>query len=69
MPENLKKSGTAAARPEPPPPFSRVEWDHVTRELGLSPQQERIVALILSGKRDKQIATALGLSIATVRTY
>jgi DNA-binding NarL/FixJ family response regulator len=37
--------------------------------LGLSPQQARIVDLILQGKRDKQIAYELALKRSTVRTY
>lgn len=37
--------------------------------LRLSPQQARIVGLILQGKRDKQIAAALGLQVPAVRTH
>ena len=37
--------------------------------LHLSPKQARIVGLILEGKRDKQIAATLKMSISTVRTH
>ncbi|MCC7390184.1 MAG: helix-turn-helix transcriptional regulator [Phycisphaerales bacterium] len=39
------------------------------RELGLAPQQERIVRLLMQAKADKQIARELGLAQPTVRTY
>ena len=55
------------------PPFSQLlteaEWEDVRRELQLTPQQARVVELILQGMRDKQIAAALGLSLPTVRTH
>ncbi|HZL36253.1 MAG TPA: helix-turn-helix transcriptional regulator [Tepidisphaeraceae bacterium] len=51
------------------PVFSPREWATVAAALQLSPQQTRIVGLILEGKRDKQIAVALGMSISTVRTH
>jgi DNA-binding CsgD family transcriptional regulator len=45
------------------------EWKRTVRMLGLSPQQARIVWLILEGKRDKQIAAKMEVGIATVRTH
>ncbi len=39
------------------------------RELGFPPQQARIVELILEGRKDKQIAAAMGLRVSTVRTH
>ncbi|MGE0366577.1 MAG: response regulator transcription factor [Phycisphaerales bacterium] len=50
-------------------PFTETVWLHVALALRLAPQQSRIVELLLQGKRDKQIATELGLTIPTVRTY
>ncbi len=44
-------------------------WLRVAKELQLSPQQQRIVELILSGRKDKEIAREMGLRIPTVRTY
>lgn len=52
-----------------PSPFGRAEWRWVVEALELSPQQARIVELIVRGAGDKQIAAALGLSKYTVRTY
>lgn len=52
-----------------PSPFHPTEWERLTEALGLSPQQAKIVELILRGAGDKQIAAALGLSKHTVRTY
>lgn len=51
------------------PKLGPAVWDEVVGALSLSPQQARIVELLLCGKRDKQIATALGLTVPTVRTY
>ncbi len=53
----------------PSTPLSEPEWDRVVGVLGLSRQQTKIVRLILQGMRDKQIAIALGLRVATVRTH
>ncbi len=60
---------TAKSRRVPPPPLSAAEWDIVVAALRLSPQQAKVVALILQGMRDKQIAAALGINIWTVRTH
>lgn len=52
-----------------PIPLDAHVWARVVAVLKLSPQQARIVGLLLRGMRDKQIAAALDLSVATVRTY
>jgi len=57
------------ANPGPPPVLDGETWTGVVADLALSPQQARIVGLILRGMRDKQIAAELGLSVPTVRTY
>jgi DNA-binding CsgD family transcriptional regulator len=44
-------------------------WKAVARDLGLSPQQKRIVELILRERSDTEIAAALGIGEPTVRTY
>lgn len=44
-------------------------WQHIVASLQLSPQQARIVALILQGKQDKEIAAELHLNRYTIRTY
>jgi len=50
-------------------PLTSDEWHHAMRSLTLTPQQAKIVELILHGRQDKQIASALHLSQATVRTH
>ena len=49
--------------------FSDGEWARTQRELGLSARQAQIVRLVLQGKADKQIASDLNISPATVRTH
>jgi len=50
-------------------PLDPQTWLAVAAHLELSPQQTRIVELLLCGRRDKQIAHELQLSVPTVRTY
>ena len=52
-----------------PLPFTTTEWKRIIQLLELSPQQGRIVELLVRGASDKQIAAALDLSRHTVRTY
>ena len=49
--------------------FSDGEWARTQRELNLSPRQAQIVRQVLQGKADKQIASGLNISPATVRTH
>jgi len=44
-------------------------WQHVVDTLKLSPQQARMVGLMLQGMQDKQIAAEMKLSLCTIRTY
>jgi len=60
---------SAAPVPLAPPALNGARWKLAVKSLDLSPQQTRIVELILQGKKDKQIATELRLSKHTVRTY
>jgi DNA-binding NarL/FixJ family response regulator len=59
----------------PPPskvrslPMNQATWQTIAEELQLSPQQTRIVELILCGYQDKDIAAELSLSVPTIRTY
>lgn len=50
-------------------PLDPATWEDVVTALELSPQQARIVELILCGAGDKQVSRQLGLSVDTVRTY
>ena len=52
-----------------PLPMEADVWRTVCDSLKLSPQQTRIVELILRGCQDKEIAAQLGVSFPTVRTY
>ncbi|HZL35983.1 MAG TPA: helix-turn-helix transcriptional regulator [Tepidisphaeraceae bacterium] len=45
------------------------EWEAAIRSLNLAPQEARVVEMVLLGKKDKEIAAALGLHKSTVRTY
>lgn len=49
--------------------LTEQEWQAVIAALHLSPRHASIICLILHGKRDKQIAAELGMSIWTVRTH
>jgi len=49
--------------------FTKNEWDALTRQLGVSPQQGEIARLLLEGSSDKQISRRLGIAVPTVRTY
>ena len=53
----------------PPLPLEATHWRAVVAALRLSPQQARIVELVLRGMCDKQIALTLELSEPTIRTY
>src|ERR1041384_8174069 len=57
--------------PSPAPAFPALDarsWSIIVEALRLSPQQGKIVALILQGKCDKEIGASLGLSVPTIRT-
>ncbi len=47
----------------PPLPMGWATWKTIANQLGLSPQQTRIVELILRGQQDKEIALLLDLSL------
>jgi DNA-binding NarL/FixJ family response regulator len=50
-------------------PLTAQEWKDAIEQLRLTRQQARIVEQILRGLRDKQVAAALNVSEATVRTH
>jgi DNA-binding NarL/FixJ family response regulator len=52
-----------------PPFLDADDWQYVVTCLQLSPQQTRVVSLILQGKQDKEISRELGLNRYTIRTY
>lgn len=55
--------------PITPLPMDQATWDTIAETLELSPQQKRIVELILQGQQDKEIAATMELTIPTVSTY
>jgi DNA-binding NarL/FixJ family response regulator len=50
-------------------PMEAAVWDEIAASLKFSPQEKRIVAGILRGLRDKEIAAELGVGMPTIRTY
>ena len=52
-----------------PPLFTREEWSEIVQCLALSPRQAEVVGLVLQSNKDKEIAAALNISHATVRTH
>jgi DNA-binding NarL/FixJ family response regulator len=69
MAEGSKIPAQSSVRAAPTKLLSEQEWRAVISTLQLSPRHSAIVSLILQGKRDKQIAADLGMSIWTVRTH
>jgi DNA-binding NarL/FixJ family response regulator len=55
--------------PSLPPLFSREEWYEIVRRLSLSPRQAQVVGLVIQSHKDKEIASVLNISHATVRTH
>jgi two-component system nitrate/nitrite response regulator NarL len=50
-------------------PLTAAQWKYVVMVLRLSPQQAKIVELVLRSAGNRQIAEVLGLREPTVRTY
>ena len=67
----IQDTATVALAPGFPIPLflTADEWRHIVHSLHLSPQQARIVSLILQGKQDKEMSAELGLNRYTIRTY
>lgn len=49
--------------------LSREEWGEIVRELELTTRQAAIVELVIQAKKDKQIASILGISPWTIRSH
>lgn len=69
MPDDPAEANSKTSRPIPAPLLAAEEWQSIIKIFKLSPQQARIVELILQGKKHKQIALELALSESTVQTY
>ena len=49
--------------------ITEQEWSVISRRLGLGGRMGEIARRLMDAKADKQIATELGVSVSTVRTY
>jgi DNA-binding NarL/FixJ family response regulator len=63
------KKASDNSRPAPPAPLDHQQWADVSCRLGLSPQQTRVVELVLDDKSTCQIARNLGVRETTIKTY
>lgn len=52
-----------------PPLFDDEEWQRLVDSLSLTPRQAEVVALLLRGDSERQIAAKIGISPPTVRTH
>jgi two-component system response regulator DevR len=59
----------AAGRPILDPRITDPVVSQVSKTEALSGQEQRVLALVVEGKTNKEIATALGLSDKTVKNY
>jgi DNA-binding NarL/FixJ family response regulator len=50
-------------------PLDDDHWQAIVASMQLSPQQARIVELVLRGMGDRQIAAAMEIGEPTIRTY
>jgi len=53
----------------PPIPLSPDHWQAVVDAMQLSPQEARVVELVIRGACEKQVSAALGIGVPTIRTY
>ena len=49
--------------------FSEQDWTRLKEELGLPPRQAEVLRCVLRGMGDKQVASATGISVNSVRTH
>lgn len=63
------KAAIDPLRTFPQLPLNDPHWRAIFSELRLSPQQIKIVNLVLRSAADREIASVLGLAEPTVRTY
>lgn len=64
-----KRKAQIVFDPSPPPLFSGEEWHEIVHRLALSPRQAQVVGLVIQSHKDKEIASLLDISHATVRTH
>lgn len=49
--------------------FTPREWEAIAQRLWLTPQQTRILGLLLQVQRDKDISREMGINVWTVRAH
>src|SRR5687767_10657282 len=65
----LSSKGSEDPFGPPPQLLSSAEWEELVRALGLSRREAEIVAAILDGRRDREIAQELSISVHTVHSH
>lgn len=69
MARRIKKPLAIPLESFPPLPIDDEHWRAIVAAMRLSPQQAKILQLVLRGMCDKQVAAAVGISEPTVQTY
>jgi len=69
MARRIAKPATDLFDSLPPLPLDADHWQAVFEAMRLSPQQARIVELILRSAGYKEISAALGIAEPTLKTY
>jgi DNA-binding NarL/FixJ family response regulator len=64
-----KATQDAPGRSGGQPLFSPTEWEQIVLNLKLSPRQGEVVARIVGGMNDREIAESLGMAVRTVREH
>ena len=49
--------------------FAPEEWSELRRRNSLSPQQFKLLGLLMNGLQDREIAEAMRIGLPTVRTH
>ena len=69
MTRRRPKPASGRDRDFPPLPLSQEHWQAVVEAMQLSPQEARVVELVLRGACEKQVSAKLGIGVPTIRTY
>lgn len=69
MAHRLTEPATDVVESLPPLPLDGDHWQAIFKAMRLSPQQARIVELILRSAGHKQIAAAMRIAEPTLKTY
>ncbi len=69
MERRQAKSGTVGHDGLLPSPLTEAEWQGMIKAMQVPRVQAAVIGLLIRGCCDKQIATHLKISVATVRTH